>query len=78
MLLCQFIQVFISVYIDIINVELQCLSTFQDHQCLSFLPANEGTLEPLSTVTVTVECQPHETGRLRSILQLLVNNEPSR
>lgn len=52
--------------------------TFKDHSCLSFSPADEGRLEPLSRATVTVECQPRETGRLRSIVQLLVNDEHYR
>ena len=49
----------------------------QDHNCLSF-SIDEGELKPLSRVTVTVECKTCETGRLRSIVQLLVNKEPSR
>ena len=55
-----------------------CAVCLQDHSCLSFSPSSEGELEPLSTTTVTVECQPCQTGQLRSLVQFMVNNEHSR
>lgn len=57
-----------------------CLGTYmymQDHACLHFTPS-QLTLLPHSNNTVTVNCRPLFTGRLRSIVQCEVEGKVIR
>lgn len=68
------VMVWLHVYIQCSS----CLGTYmQDHACLHFTPSHF-TLLPHSNNTVTVECHPLFTGRLRSIVQCEVEGKVIR
>jgi hypothetical protein len=48
-----------------------------DHECIHFTPSSL-TLPPHTVTTLTVECRPLVTGRLRSTLQCLVDDQVIR
>ena len=47
----------------------------QDHACLHFTPSAPLILPPHSVTTVTVECRPLVAGRLRSMVQCVMEDK---
>lgn len=72
--------VMVWLHVPCIHICNLCLGTciwMQDHACLHFTPPSL-TLHPHSNNTITVECRPLFTGRLRSIVQCEVERKVIR